>query len=77
MKYQNSKSGNGIFDKIFLNVYFSITIADTDFKFCQLSPDIHSEGTVSQILNLGLSFYFMSKNGKLFLKFVSFIFEVT
>ena len=32
---------------------------------------------MSQIFDLGLSFYFMSKNGKHFLKFVSIIFEVT
>ena len=77
MKYQNNKSTNLIFDKIFLNVHFSITIAYTYFKFCLLSPHIHSEGTVSQIFNLGLSFYFMSKNGKHFLKYLRLIFEVT
>ena len=59
MKYQNNKSKKIIFDKIFLNVHFSITIGYTDFSVCLLSPDIHSEGTVSQIFNLGLSFYFM------------------
>ena len=69
MKYQNDKSKNLIFDKIFLNVHFSIPIAYTDFKFCLVSLHINSEGTVSQIFNLGLSFYFMSKNGKHFLKF--------
>ena len=31
---------------------------------------------MSNIFDLGLSFYFMSKNGKHFLKFVSIIFEV-
>ena len=76
IKYQNDKSKNLNFDKIFLNVHFSITIAYKDFKFCVLSLHIHSEGTVSQIFNLGLSFYFMSKNGKHFLKFVSIIFEI-
>ena len=44
---------------------------------CLHSLHIYSEGTVSQIFNLGLSSYFMSKNGKQFLKFVSIIFEVT
>ena len=68
-KYQNNKSENIIFDQIFLNVHFSITVAYKDFKFCMLSPHIHPGGTVSQIFNLGLSFYFMSKNGKHFLKF--------
>ena len=76
MKYQNNKSKNLFFDKIFLNVHFSKSIAYKDFKFCLLSPHIHSEGTVSQIFNLGLSFYFMSKYGKHFLKLLSIIFEV-
>ena len=62
--------------KIFLNVHFSKTIAYKDFKFCLLSPHIHLEGTVSQIFHLGLSFYFMSINGKHFLKLLSIIFEV-
>ena len=76
IKYQNDESKNLNFDKIFLNVHFSITVAYKDFKFCVLSLHIHLEGTVSHIFNLGLSFYFMSKNGKHFLKFVSIIFEI-
>ena len=76
IKYQNDKSKNLNFDKISLNVHFSIAIAYKDFKFCVLSLHIHSEGTVSQIFNLGLSFYFMSKNGKHFLNFVRIIFEI-
>ena len=76
IKYQNDKSNKLNFDKIFLNVHFSITIAYKDFKFGVRSLHIHSEGTVSQIFNLGLSFNSMSKNGKLFLKFVSIIFEI-
>ena len=76
MKYQNNKSKNLFLDKIFLNVHFSITIPYIDVKFCLLSPQTHSEGTVSQIFHLGLSFYFMSKNGKHFLKLLSIIFEV-
>ena len=76
MKYQNNKSKHFVFDKIFLNVHFSITIPYNDFKLCLLSPHTHSEGTVSQNFHLGHSFYFMSKNGKHFLKFLSIIFEV-
>ena len=55
------------YQKIFLNVHFTITIAyrPTYFKFCLLSPHIHPERTVSQNLNLGLSI-FMSKTGKHF-----------
>ena len=66
MRYQNNKSKNLFFDKIFLNVHFSITIAYKDFKFCLVSPHIYLEGTVSQIFNLGLSLYIMSKNGETF-----------
>ena len=51
IKYQNDKSKNLNFDKIFLNVHFSITIAYKDFKLCLLCLHIHSEGTVSQIFN--------------------------
>ena len=76
MKNQNNKSKNLNFDKIFLNVHFSINIAYKDFKFCLLSLQVHSEGTVSQIFTLGLSFYCMSKNGKHFLTFLSIIFEI-
>ena len=76
IKYQNDKSKNLNFDKIFLNVHFSITITYKDFKVCVLSLNIHSEGTVSQIFNLGLSCYFMSKNGKHFLNFIRIIFEI-
>ena len=74
MRFQNNKSKNLIFDRILLIFHFSITIACKDFKICLLSPHIHSEGTVAQIFDLGLSFYFMSKNGKHFLKFLSIFF---
>ena len=76
IKYQNDESKNLNFDNIFLNVHFSTIIAYKNFKLCVLSLHIHSEGTVSQIFNLGLSFYFMSKNGKHFLNFVRIIFEI-
>ena len=35
------------------------------------------EGTVSQILDLGLSFYFMIKNGKIWVIFSYFIFYIS
>ena len=76
MTYQKYKSKNLFFEKIFLNFHFSVTIAYKDLKFCLLSLHIHPEGTGSQIFDLALSFYFMSKNGKHFLKIVSIIFEV-
>ena len=37
--------------------------------FCILIHNMHLEGTVSQMFDLGHSFYFMSKNGKLFVHF--------
>ena len=66
MKYQNNKSTKLFVDKIFLNVHFSITIAFKDFKFCLFSPHIHSKGTVSQIVDSGLSFYFHVKKREIF-----------
>ena len=57
MKYQNNNLKELFSDKIFFNIHFSI--AYTDFKLCLLSLHIHSERTMSQICNLGLSFHFM------------------
>ena len=68
MKYQNKKSKT-CFGNYFLNVIVSIAIAYKDFKFCLHSLQINQEGTLSQIFFYsGLSFYFMSKNGKHFVK---------
>ena len=51
------------------------TMGYTDFKCCMLILHTHPEGTVSQFFfNLGLGFYFMTKNGKHFTKFVNIIF---
>ena len=65
MMYYNKKSKNIFFDSYFFNVIFSITITYKDFKFCVLSLHTHSEGTVSQIFDIGFSFYFMSKKGNI------------
>ena len=54
---------------IFFNQDFEFTIMSPTLYFCYPIDNIHFEGTVSQILDLGLSFYFMSKNGKLFANF--------
>ena len=61
----NMINQNSFFDNNFLNVDFSITIADTEFKFC--FPILHSclEGTVSQIFYLALSFYLCQKSGNI------------
>ena len=47
-------------------------MAHTDLKFCFLI--LHSEGTVSQVVHLGLSFHFISKIGRLFAKCSNIIF---
>ena len=47
------------FHIIFLNMDISITILDKAMQFFLALLHIHSEGSVSQILYLGLSFYFM------------------
>ena len=51
---------------IFLNMDISITILDTAMKSCMTLLHIHSEGSVSQIFYLGLSFYFMLFRKKCF-----------
>ena len=63
MNDKHDKSKNSFFYNNLLNVDFSITIADTEFKFCFPILHTHLEGTMSQILYLGFSFYFMSKIG--------------
>ena len=77
MNEHNNKLKNRIFDNYFLNVNFSLTIAHKEFKSRLHSLHIPLEGTVSQIFDLGLGFYFMSKNGKHFVKFVNVIFKIT
>ena len=54
---------NSIFNFYFLNKDISITIQVIDLKFSVCDPHITLEGSVSQNFDLGLSFYFMSKNG--------------
>ena len=49
-------------------------VACTKFIFCFLVLHTHSEGTVSQIFYLFLSFHFMPKIGKLSAKFLKIIF---
>ena len=54
-----SKNRNLIFHVIFLNKDISVTTLDITMKFSMTALHIHSEGSLSQILYLGLSFYFM------------------
>ena len=54
-----SKSKNLIFYDIFFNTDISITNQDIAMKFCIAILHINCEGSVSQIFDLGPSFYFM------------------
>ena len=54
-----SKSKNRIFIVIFLNKDISITTLDIAVKFRMTVLHIYSEGSVSQIIYLHSSFYFM------------------
>ena len=62
----HDKSKISFFYNNLLNVDFSITIADTEFKFCFPILHIHLERTVSQIFYLGFSFYLCQKSGNIF-----------
>ena len=46
-------------------------------KFYTLVINTNMEGTVSQILDIGPSFIFMSKNGKILVTFLIFIFYIS
>ena len=49
-------------------------MANKQIKCCTFNLGNLLEGTVSQIFYLGLSFHFMTKNGKLFVFFENLIF---
>ena len=54
-----SKNKNLIFHVMSLNKDISVTTLDITMKFSMTFLHIHSEGSVSQIVYLGPSFYFM------------------
>ena len=54
---------NHFMDFYFLNMDISLNICFSEMKFCTLANKIPREGSVSQNFDLGLSFYFMTKNG--------------
>ena len=54
-----SKNINLIFHVIFLNNDISVTTLDITMKFSMTALHIHPEGSVSLIVYLGPSFYFM------------------
>ena len=53
-----------VFVDSFMTTWFVLKnkTSNVRLKICLLSLYIHSEGTLSQIFNLGLNLYFMSKN---------------
>ena len=63
-----SKFENSLFLKYFLNKDISFNILWKFMKFKIHVLDGHSEGTVSQIFDLGLRFYFMQSRKKSFKK---------
>ena len=52
-----------IFITYFFNIDILVTVHVFDLKFCFHILKVPLEGSVSQILYLGLGSYFMSKNG--------------
>ena len=55
----------------------SSTMDDTGLKFSMCALMILPEGSASQIFYLGLTFHFMSKNGKLFAYFCNINFYIS
>ena len=58
----------------FLTKDFSLNITFPRLKLYRYFLNIVTEGTISQILLLGLSFCFMSKNGIFYFYFLQYIF---
>ena len=54
---------NQFFYFYFFNMDISLRICFPGMKFCKVGHKVLLEGTVSHIFDLGLSFYFMLKNG--------------
>ena len=54
------------FHEYFLKVYISLTLVWISTKFLPVVDNTQMEGTVSQIFDIAPRFYFMVKNGKLF-----------
>ena len=54
------------FHKYYLNMDIAVTNNSILIKFCPCVDNIYMEGMVSQNFDIGPSFYFMTKNGKLF-----------
>ena len=61
-----------LFGLLFLIVHISTNFALDGLIFWMHVASIHIEETMSQILDLGLCFCFMSKNGEFFLFLIDF-----
>ena len=62
------------FNLYFSTVHISINNVISRLKFCMHVRNIAVKGTMSQNFFLSLSFYFMSKNGQLFIYFLHIFF---
>ena len=61
------------FSGFFLNSDISVTVHVMRLEFSECDLKVLLEGSVSQNLYLGLSFYFITKNGKLFFNIIFYI----
>ena len=66
---------NQFFDFYFLNMDISLGICFSTMKSCMVGHKILLEGSVSQIFDLGFSFYFMSKKRVTFGHFLKLYFQ--
>ena len=60
---KKKQTKNLFFHFYFLNKDISLNIRVRELRFGTYLNNIHMEGTVSPIFYLGLSFYFIPKNG--------------
>ena len=68
---------SNIFHIFFFNVIISIASVCLSLQFLPAVDNVHMEGAVSQIFDIGPTFYFMLKNKKLFVTiFLSVVFHV-
>ena len=69
LKLKEKLTKNRFFDFYFFIQDFSLNIALILLRFYTHVHNIHMEGTVSQIFDMGPSFISMTKNGKIFIIF--------
>ena len=69
INYKNNKFKTDFFTFNFLIQDFSLDIGSTLSQFYMFIYNIHLEGTVSQNVDIGPSFIFIPKNGKILIIF--------